>query len=580
MVGRRVGSWILEREIGRGGMGAVYEARHVTLARRAAVKVLSAGLESEEAFRARFRREAELQASLSHPNVAQVLDYLEDGGQWFLIIQYLDHGSLADLLERGEAYSSGQAVAWAQQAVAGLGHAHERGIVHRDVKPANLMFNDRREIVVVDFGIAREGASAGLTRTGMTVGTPHYMSPEQILAPRSIDGRSDIYSLGVVLYELLAKKRPFDGASEHSILQAHVATPPPPLRSVNPAVAPPLEAVVMRALAKNRDERFPDAAAFSRALEAAVRGTMTAAGPATVAQSVFYPQLAQSDPAAPPARVRSDANRRAFKRGLGAAVALILALTAYLATRGSRWTPDEEITTTQTTASTQTTDTTATTTHTTGSVVKDSIIGTPKRPTYVPSPFQPPVAPPPKPTPTPTPAPSPTPPPVAPPSAPALPPLPETPRIAVIGTGGDATVAATLEQEMERRLDGYGLADEHGDPDVDALLAKKDVTPKALGAQLLKGGFHILVLLRVESGEEKKVSLLGTSGTFKSARLRMTAYLLPANRTIGSGWTELIEYTEPTAASKARNAFVAATADLRQAIHDDWAQLRAAPGAK
>src|SRR5258705_9955147 len=128
MIGRRIGSWILEREIGRGGMGSVYEARHVSLRTRAAVKVMSAGLESEESFRQRFHREAELQAQLRHANVARVLDYLEDNGQWFLVIEYLDQGSLADVLARGERIPRAQALAWTRQALAGLAHAHQKGI--------------------------------------------------------------------------------------------------------------------------------------------------------------------------------------------------------------------------------------------------------------------------------------------------------------------------------------------------------------------------------------------------------------------------------------------------------------------
>ncbi|MDQ3283247.1 MAG: serine/threonine protein kinase, partial [Acidobacteriota bacterium] len=227
MLGRRIGSWILEQELGRGGMGAVYRARHVSLKKFAAVKVLTAGLESREAFRKRFQREAELQAQLDHPNVARVLDYLEDGGQWFLVLDYLAHGNLADRMRAGKVPRA-QAIAWTRQALAGLAHAHDKGIVHRDIKPANLMFGRNGEIVLVDFGIARGGGAPGLTSTGVVIGTPHYMSPEQIVKPDRVDGRADIYAIGVVLYELLAGRRPFDGDSEFSVLQAHVNRPPAP----------------------------------------------------------------------------------------------------------------------------------------------------------------------------------------------------------------------------------------------------------------------------------------------------------------------------------------------------------------
>src|ERR1700753_1781537 len=200
MLGRRIGSWVLERELGRGGMGAVYEARHATLRTPAAVKVLSAGLESEESFRQRFHREASLQAQLRHPNVARVLDYLEDQGQWFLVVEFLDRGSIADwLTAHGRKVSRQQSLEWMRQALAGLGHAHQKGIVHRDIKPANLLLNESGEVVVADFGIARAQSGPALTTTGNVVGTPYYMSPEQIVTPETIDGRSDIYSLGVPL---------------------------------------------------------------------------------------------------------------------------------------------------------------------------------------------------------------------------------------------------------------------------------------------------------------------------------------------------------------------------------------------
>lgn len=582
MLGRRIGSWIVERDLGRGGMGTVYKARHFSLDRVAAVKVLSPGQESTEAFRRRFRREAELQSQLQHPNIARVIDYVEDAGQWFLIIEYLDRGSLADLLGRGEHVTPQQAVTWTRQALAGLEHAHQRGVVHRDIKPANLMFNAATEIVVVDFGIARADAAPALTSTGVTVGTPAYMSPEQILTPDRVDGRADLYSLGIVLYELLVHKRPFAADSDFSILQAHVTQSPPPLRSINPAISPALEAVVLRALAKKPEERFPDCASFARSLVLEeTRGTTIAVkGPDnagnTVHESRFFDPSAPTNGASPAAL--REMKRRSFQRRLVTGVVGALAVAAIFAIRQGDLQPLQMVqgeiplsntitaTTSITPANGGPLDTQPPTIGNRAPEVQKNALLTPNT-----RPSAPPVSP------IEVPRRSSSPPAAAP--APAVPPLPEHPRIAVIGMGNDAVLAAALEQEMERRLASYDVADEHGDPDVDDVLSRKDVTPKTLGARLLQSGFHVLVLVRVEEGDRRSIDVRGQSLALKAARLRLNAYLLPSNRSLGSGWTEGIEYSELSAAAKARQAFIGATADLRTAIDDGWSQLWSAAAA-
>ena len=590
MLGRRIGSWTLVRELGHGGMGAVFEARHVSLNTQAAVKVLSAGLESREAFRQRFRREAEMQAQLRHPNVARVLDYLEDGGQWFLVLEYLDHGSLADHLSRGESVSRQQAVAWMRDALAGLGHAHEKGIVHRDVKPANLMFGARGEVVVMDFGIARAGTAPGLTATGITVGTPQYMSPEQIMTPNQVDGRADIYSLGIVLYELLVGRRPFESRSEFSVLQAHVSEPPPPLHSIDPTIPPELEAVVMRALAKAPEQRYADCAAMIRALDlvsgAAVTGTtpvLAPAGGGTAMHSVLYPRADVQNFAGPSAGELRDRKRRSLQMRLAAGAGTFLVVATVLAATFAGKKEGINSPNPPDTGVTHMTDTTPTTTNDTAGSTID-VEKPPNEPPYE-RPDKPPVEPPVE-------RPNKpgennagmnmfgsnftqTAPPVVPPPAPVLPPLPATPQIAVIGSGDDPMLAASLEQEMERRLGSYRVSDERGDPDVDELLGRGNASPKALGGQLLKSGFHVLILMRVEKGDQRTFHFEGQEGSVKAARIRLSAYLLPANRSLGPGWTELVEYTELSLSAKARQAFIGATADLRQAIDDEWAQLRA-----
>lgn len=615
MIGRRIGNWILERELGRGGMGSVYEARHASLPTRAAVKVMTPGLESEESFRQRFHREADLQARLRHPNVVRVLDYLEDHGQWFLIVDYLERGSLADLLARGEKVERRRALAWARQALAGLGEAHRNGIVHRDVKPANLLLGANDEIVVADFGIARASSGPGLTGTGIAIGTPHYMSPEQIVTPQQVDGRADIYSLGVVLYELLAGRKPFNAASEFSVLQAQVNETPPALRSLDPSIPPALEEAVMRALVKMPTGRYRDCESMIRALDrteqtpAARTATLQAAPPVsggTVRASVLFepaaaPNLANSSPG----ELR-DRKRRGFLVRLAAMTAAVgggAVLLAMQLANGQFTTPAGG----------------------SGSdVTSANAIGTlppPSKPDtgpVTPPPITRPVTPPPYTVTAPvtppfqnntattqtafsqtsppvtqtspltaaqqpvqTPLSLPPPGVVASPHAqpPAMQPLPEKPQIAVIGMGSEPLLAGALEQEMETRLAAYGLADEHGDPAVTEILQRKTADPKALGAKLLENGFHILVLLRVEEATRRTQSLRGMDGSVMASRMRMNAYLLPANRPIGPGWTEGAEYTELSAAIKARTAFIGPTADLRRAIDESWAALRTAAGA-
>ncbi|MBV8516172.1 MAG: protein kinase [Acidobacteria bacterium] len=590
MLGRRIGSWILEKEIGRGGMGAVYKARHFSLSTEAAVKVLSPGLESAEGFRQRFRREAELQSQLRHPNIARVLDYLEQDGHWYLVIEYLERGSLSDRLADGEVIPRAQAIAWMREALAGLGHAHERGIVHRDIKPANLMFNARNEIVVVDFGIARGDAAPGLTATGVTVGTPAYMSPEQIVTPNQVDGRADIYSLGIVLYELLAHRRPFASDSDFAILQAHVTQPPPPLRSVDPSIGPDLEAIVACALAKKPSDRFPNCESFSAALASAdlraSAGTVSMSAPiagGTVHQSRFFVAPTDASRGLSPAEMR-DRKRRSLQRRLVAGGACTLAVAGIFAVRQAEWKAEQRqepvlgtVTTVGTPASNETNSTAASAP---AKYEATSIAVKPAAPTHpygaVSRPdihLQQVMAPPPFTPDSPTQS-RPNIPPV--PVAPHVEPLPERPRIAVIGAGGDAVMAAALEQEFERRLSAYDVADEHGDPAVEELLGRKNVAANALGAQLLSSGFHVLVLIRVEEGDHRSLSLEGQSLSMKAARLRLNAYLLPVNRPLGSGWTEGVEYSELSTSEKARQAFIGATADLRQAIDQNWSQLRAA----
>jgi len=260
--------------LGEGGMGAVFRAHHLGLRREFALKVLRPELASHAEVAARFDREAHSAARLDHPNCLQVTDFgTTPAGLKYMVMQLLSGHELSAELQHG-ALAPGRAVALMLQIVRGLEHAHDHGIVHRDIKPENVFVtrdhDGRERLKLVDFGIAKvlegelDDASPKLTRVGMVFGTPRYMSPEQA-AGGEIDHRSDLYSAGVIFYEMLAGRVPFEGDDLVKVLRRQVVEPPPPLPDDVPA---PLRVIVERLLAKDRQERFSDAAALVRVLEA------------------------------------------------------------------------------------------------------------------------------------------------------------------------------------------------------------------------------------------------------------------------------------------------------------------------
>jgi len=269
MIGQQVGNWIIEREIGRGGMGLVYCARHYMLGTPVAVKMLSSTLTGDQKFRDRFFQEARTQAQLRHPHIAQVFDFIEQAGQFYLVIEFLEGDSLESILRSTrQPLEQERVLAWAQQSLAALGFAHQRGIIHRDIKPSNIMLDDKQQAKVTDFGIALVAGEKRMTATGIAIGTPHYMSPEQIIRPKEVDYRSDIYSMGIVLYEMLTGRVPFDSDSDFEVRQAQVSMPPPLPRRLNPAIAEPLERILLKALAKDPNYRYANCAEFAAAITA------------------------------------------------------------------------------------------------------------------------------------------------------------------------------------------------------------------------------------------------------------------------------------------------------------------------
>ena len=257
----------IEREIGRGGMATVYLAHDVRDDRQVAVKVLlpdvGFALGPE-----RFLREIELASRFSHPNILPLYDSGELDGALYYVMPYVPGESVRAKLTREGQLAVDVAVRLTAEVAAALNYAHEKGVIHRDIKPENILIEDNHALVL-DFGIARAVAAVGeakLTQTGVTVGTPHYMSPEQAMAEPNLDGRTDIYSLGCVLYEMLAGQPPFAGPSAQAVIARHALDQVPSLTIVRQAVSPELEAVVMKSLAKVPADRFQTAAEFAEAL--------------------------------------------------------------------------------------------------------------------------------------------------------------------------------------------------------------------------------------------------------------------------------------------------------------------------
>lgn len=258
--------------LARGGMADVYEGRDNELNRRVAIKVLHSQFSSDEAFVKRFRREAQAAANLSHPNIVGIYDWGQSGGTYFIVMEIIEGKSLRDVLKADGALLPRRATEIAAETAAALSVAHQAGLVHRDVKPGNILLAKDGTVKVTDFGIARAwDDSQELTRTGAVIGTATYFSPEQAQGAAA-DARSDIYALGVVLYEMLTGRPPFTGDSPMSVAFQHVSTEAPPPASLNPDVPESLNAVVMKALRKDPNARYQSAEEMRQDLIAVLQG--------------------------------------------------------------------------------------------------------------------------------------------------------------------------------------------------------------------------------------------------------------------------------------------------------------------
>ncbi|MDX1389001.1 MAG: serine/threonine-protein kinase [Acidobacteriota bacterium] len=328
----RIGRYEIESEIGRGAMGIVYLARDTRLRRRVAVKTYAvpSGLtaEQEHEFRERFEREARAAAALSHPGIVTVYDVDRDGdnGTPFITMEYVEGESLHDLLERRGKLEPAEAIRITAQVADALHAAHAAGIVHRDVKPGNILIRSRDDrIKLADFGVARLRESE-LTRSGAAVGSPGYMSPEQIRG-ESIDGRADLFSLGVILYRMLSGRAPFEGDDLPALVYSIAHETPVPITRLVPDLPDGFRKLMDRALAKSPNERFADGHAFHEALSRAMEPDAREPGTKTVVaakgSSSWTPPMATSTGDRPP-RFRI-ARRIVIGSGLLLAVVLAIA---------------------------------------------------------------------------------------------------------------------------------------------------------------------------------------------------------------------------------------------------------------
>jgi hypothetical protein len=330
--GTQIGSYVIDSYLGRGGMGIVYRAFHPRLERWAAIKLLPPIGSSADA-RDRFEREARAVARLRHRHILSVFDYGEYAGQPYMVVEYMPNGALDRRMPKAPLTAT-QALALLRPLGEALDYAHQQGVLHRDVKPANVFLDSELQPVLADFGLAKMLGEQSLTASGMISGTPTHISPEQTMG-KPLDAKSDLYSLAVIGFQLLTARLPFQGEGMMDLLYAHVHTDVPPPTTFNPALPAPIDAVMLRSLAKKPADRYGSAAELMGALEAAAAGRVDERKPPPRVETAVAMPAAEApdrDSPQPVARFYDEpapSRRRVLAMAAVAVVLLIAAGAAY-----------------------------------------------------------------------------------------------------------------------------------------------------------------------------------------------------------------------------------------------------------
>ena len=345
-IGERIGDYEIVQVLGAGGMGQVYKVRNVLSDRVEAMKVLLPNLEGDQELADRFLREIKVQAALDHPNIAKLHTAMTVGNQLVMVMEYVEGISLDQILQQGPIPAN-TAVAYIAQVLDALAYAHARGVIHRDIKPANIMVTGRSEghegtVKLMDFGIARMKADRQLTQTGSTVGSLYYMSPEQIKG-EAPDPRSDLYSVGITMYEMVTGRRPFVGESDFSVMSAHIQQTPLAPIEVIPGVPPVVNDLVLMAIEKDPAARFQSAEAFRAALGSAFPQAVASAVATRTLNVVPIPPMPPPPMSAPPmsappmmftappmARPPAPTNRRGLYMALGSLATILFLIAAII----------------------------------------------------------------------------------------------------------------------------------------------------------------------------------------------------------------------------------------------------------